>query len=228
MKFYLLDIEGTVSSISFVKDELFPYSLARLEDFLSDHKNKQYLPKIASEIQASALSEASHLQDSPDSSKKFLELLIHKDIKSTLLKEIQGEIWKDGFESGELKSPMYPDVLPFLQKQRSKGNLIGIYSSGSVLAQKLFFRYSTSGDLSEYISSYFDTNVGSKREKESYLKISQIVGLPLNHFHFFTDVVEEGIAAQSAGMSVGILLRDGNPPQMKNDFPQFKDFSSVV
>jgi enolase-phosphatase E1 len=228
MKFILLDIEGTVSPISFVKDILFPYSKSRLSEFLSDHKNKHFIKSIEEEIQKSYYPEFESLKNHDNSSVLYLEMLIQKDIKSTLLKEIQGEIWKEGFENGELKSPMFKDVLPFLKREKDKGTLIGIYSSGSVLAQKLFFKYSDLGDLSEYISAYFDTNMGSKRESNSYLKIIQEVGMESSKFYFYTDIVEEGMAARESGIQVGILLREGNSPQDTKDFIILKDFNSLV
>ena len=43
----LTDIEGTTSSLSFVKDVLFPYARERMRAFLADHAGE---PEVAREL----------------------------------------------------------------------------------------------------------------------------------------------------------------------------------
>ena len=54
----LTDIEGTTSSISFVKDVLFPYARAALPGFVRDNGHdpevRRWLDHVAIEIAASA------------------------------------------------------------------------------------------------------------------------------------------------------------------------------
>ena len=79
------------------------------------------------------------------------------------LKSLQGRIWEQGYATGALKGEVYPDVPEAFARWTAAGVRIGIYSSGSVLAQKLLFANSTAGDLSRFISGYFDTAVGAKK-----------------------------------------------------------------
>ena len=65
-----------------------------------------------------------------------------RDRKSTALKSLQGKIWKSGFESGELKGTLFPDVAEAFVRWAMAAR-VAIYSSGSVEAQQLLFRYST-------------------------------------------------------------------------------------
>ena len=75
-----------------------------------------------------------------------------------------------------------------------------IFSSGSVLAQKLLFANSTSGDLSRFLSAYFDTGVGAKGEAGSYRRIAEAVEVTPSRVLFISDVSEELDAARESGM----------------------------
>ena len=92
---------------------------------------------------------------------KYIYWLMDRDRKSTALKSLQGKIWKAGFESGELKGTLFEDV-PEALKRWSADATVAIYSSGSVEAQQLLFRYSIFGDLTPLIAGYFDTRTGAK------------------------------------------------------------------
>lgn len=56
------------------------------------------------------------------------------------------------------------------------GVQVSIYSSGSREAQGLLFGHSEVGDLRRYLSCYFDTTVGGKRQVESYTDIALSLG----------------------------------------------------
>ena len=94
-------------------------------------------------------------------------------------------------------------------------------------AQKYIFKHSNFGDISKYISSYFDINVGSKRESESYIEIARQLGCNPNRVLFFTDVKEEADAALDANYSVCILDRPGNNPQPSHSYPTIQNFSNL-
>ena len=106
----------------------------------------------------------------------FVEWLMDRDRKSTGLKELQGKIWEDGYRRGELVGQVFPDVPAALQRWRDQHVQVGIFSSGSVLAQQLLFRHSSAGDLTGLLQWYFDTRVGAKGEADSYRRIAQAVG----------------------------------------------------
>jgi enolase-phosphatase E1 len=147
---------------------------------------------------------------SPESVSNYLEFLIEVDRKSTPLKSLQGKIWQMGYETGELKGEVYPDVLPAFERWKSDGKTIAIFSSGSILAQKLIFGYSTAGNLNPYISAYFDTTTGPKREAVSYRKIAEALGFSPVEILFVSDIVEELDAAREAGMMTVLLIREEN------------------
>ncbi len=104
--------------------------------------------------------------------------LMERDRKSTPLKSLQGKIWEAGYLSGELRGKLYPDVAPAFRRWRAQGRRMAIFSSGSVLAQKLLFAHSPAGDLASFISAYFDTTTGPKQDAESYGRIAAALGFP--------------------------------------------------
>jgi enolase-phosphatase E1 len=135
-----------------------------------------------------------------------------QDRKSTPLKSLQGKIWEEGYRSGELRSQVFDDVPPAFERWNKEQKLVCIYSSGSVLAQKLLFAYTNAGDLTKYIFNYFDTTIGSKVESGSYLAIAGRLGLPPAEIVFASDVVAELDAAHAAGLRTVCVVRPGNRP----------------
>jgi enolase-phosphatase E1 len=131
-----------------------------------------------------------------------------QDRKSTGLKSLQGKIWEEGYRSGELKGQVYPDVLPALERWRSQGIDVAIFSSGSVQAQQSLFRNSVAGDLTGFIKAYFDTMTGPKREPESYRRIAAALERPASDVVFLSDIVEELDAARAAGMRTALCVRE--------------------
>ncbi|GAB4433807.1 MAG: acireductone synthase [Turneriella sp.] len=205
----ICDIEGTTSSISFVHKVLFPLSLERMDAFLQEHRSDQ-----AVLAQLGALGQKLYGDQLPE--KDLVTLLapvlkdyIIKDVKDTTLKWLQGKIWKEAFESGAVKGHVYPDVPGALRAWYASGLKLFIYSSGSVEAQQLLFRYSEAGDLTSYFSGYFDTTTGGKREGNSYAAIAAQTGFSPRELLFLSDVVEELSAAESAGVQTCLLLREG-------------------
>ena len=134
---------------------------------------------------------------------------MNRDRKSTALKSLQGKIWKAGFESGELKGTLFPDVPEAFRHWSAQGK-VAIYSSGSVEAQKLLFGHTVFGDLRPFISGYFDTRTGPKMESASYASIAKAMGIAPSEAVFFSDVVNELDAAREAGMETRLVVREGN------------------
>src|SRR5690606_20639074 len=128
----------------------------------------------------------------------------------------------------ELRSVVFEDVPAAFERWASQGKTIAIFSSGSVLAQKLIFRYSDHGDLSQYISAYFDTTTGPKREAESYRKIVAALDSSPNETTFISDILEELEAAKEAGLETVLSLRDGNAPLSRStDIASVTEFSQI-
>ncbi|WP_369984893.1 acireductone synthase [Thalassolituus sp.] len=218
VKLILTDIEGTTSSISFVKDVLFPYAAEHLPAFvkanLSDEKVQTALQQTA-ELAA----EDGDVINAEDTEVLIAKLLqwISEDRKATPLKTLQGLIWKTGYENGDYQAHMYPDATEYLKKWHDSGLPLYVYSSGSVKAQELFFGYSQDGNLLPLFKGHFDTLVGGKRETQSYLNIlaelqKTHVGLNAADVLFLSDIKEELDAAKEAGMQTVWLVRENDIP----------------
>ena len=215
MKAILLDIEGTTTPIDFVHKRLFPFAKTRIGEFVETH-----FAELGAEIEqlrteyrkdfADQIYGRDFRADSADSVAGYLKFLIDVDRKSTPLKTIQGKIWQSGYESGELQSELFADVPRAFERWRSEGKTIAIFSSGSVLAQKLIFNYSNFGDLGGFISNYFDTIVGGKKESESYRKIAAEIGFAPSEILFVSDAPAELDAAREAGFETVLSIREGN------------------
>jgi enolase-phosphatase E1 len=222
IKAILLDIEGTTTPIDFVHQTLFPFAFEKIGEYLE--KNFDSIQTELAQLRAEHARDFENGLDVPPlhetarenavkSLTNYLHFLIKTDRKSTPLKSLQGKIWQSGYESGELVSEIYDDVPQAFERWKSEAKTIAIYSSGSVLAQKLLFKYTNHGDLTSFISGYFDTRVGHKREAESYRKIASAESFPhVENFLFVSDIEAELDAAGKAGMQTVLSVRQGNAP----------------
>jgi enolase-phosphatase E1 len=214
IKAILLDIEGTTTPIDFVHETLFPFAVERIENYVEVNfaRLAAEISQLKIEHSNEAVYNAPFDMTSPPSVSRYLRYLIDIDRKSKPLKSIQGKIWQQGYESGDIKSEIFDDVLPAFERWQREGRMITIYSSGSVLAQKLLFKYTKYGDLSAFISYYFDTNTGGKREEQSYWRIASSLNLPPDAICFVSDVPAELSAARGAGLCAALSVRPGNAP----------------
>ncbi|MCI0412227.1 acireductone synthase [bacterium] len=218
----LCDIEGTTTSLSFVHNILFPLSYECLEGFVRRFWNSD---QIQQEI-ALIRHQISKEDAGPDEVIAVLRSWIHEDRKETALKSVQGKIWKDAFESGQIRGHVYPDVPPNFHKWNDSGTKICIFSSGSTKAQKLIFQYSEAGDLSKFVSAYFDTNTGPKKETFSYQRIASQLTLPAENILFLSDVEAELDAARAAKMLTTQVLREGVTPNLSGH-PTVSSFDEI-
>jgi enolase-phosphatase E1 len=205
----LTDIEGTTSSISFVKEVLFPYARKALPGFVQAHGQepqvRQWLDAVATEIAASACQDEVIVET--------LQGWIDQDRKHTALKALQGMIWDTGYRNGDYAAHMYPEVADVLRGWHARGLPLYVYSSGSVPAQKLFFGFSDAGDLNGLFSGNFDTEVGGKREAASYAHIAKAINTAPGEILFLSDIVEELDAARDAGLQTVLVDRLDDYPQ---------------
>lgn len=223
-KAILTDIEGTTSSIRFVKDVLFPYARRRLPAFIETHADTPELQHWLHEAAKEAGWVAASRQEIID----LLISWIDADRKSTALKALQGMIWKDGYESGEYRAHLYPEVAARLRAWRGEGKRLYVYSSGSVPAQQLFFGHSEAGDLTPLFDGYFDTETGGKREAGSYRRIAEAIGLPAPEILFLSDIVEELDAARAAGLATTLLARAPTACPADGTHPCVADFDAIA
>jgi len=215
------DIEGTTSSLSFVKDVLFPYAAEKLPAYVRRHADD---PAVREQLDAVR----ELIGGAPDDEVVIGRLLrwIAEDQKITPLKALQGIVWKQGYRQGDFTGHVYEDAARCLRAWHEAGTRLFVYSSGSVAAQKLLFAHTDHGDLTPLFDGYFDTRIGHKRESESYRRIREEVGLPGDEILFLSDIPEELDAARAAGMKTVCLARDGVPGG-EIDHPVVADFGAI-
>lgn len=242
----ILDIEGTTTPITFVHDVLFPYARARVRAYLddtarSDAEVRQIVEDLRLELPASGFQPPAD-GTNPDSGSRelgagsekleadvvsYIYWLMDRDRKSRPLKALQGRIWEQGYATGALEGEVYPDVRDAFVRWAAAGIRIGIFSSGSVLAQQLLFAHSTAGDLSSFLSSYFDTRVGAKTEAESYSRMSTALAVPPSSVLFVSDVAGELDAARAAGLHTRLCVRPPVLPPAASSHAIVESFDAI-
>lgn len=249
----VLDIEGTTTPITFVKDKLFPYAGANVASFLDQEWESALVQSDVALLRAQASkdkedanllatlpgfvdvsTEVAAASGGDTSSKKAANIAalvanvqwqIRHNRKTGALKTLQGHLWKSGYEKGALQGEMYKDVLPALQKWHASQLPVYIYSSGSRQAQRLIFGYSNEGDLRPLLAGYLDTNVGGKMEPSSYGQILETIGVEdASRVLFATDLLGEAEAASAAGLDAVLMLRPGNAPLPAHNFATAHSF----
>ena len=226
----LLDIEGTTTPADFVYRVLFPFASRRLDSFLRQNFHDPEMRALIEALKAqqrvdleqglgppkaSGGSEESELR----SVVAYAQWLISRDSKCGALKRLQGRIWQEGYESGELRGQVYSDVPRAFERWRWRRRRICIYSSGSILAQQLLFRTTTFGDLTALIEAFFDTKIGTKTDGESYRRIAASLGCPEKAVLFLSDAAKELDAARAAGIQTALCMRSEPGEALPSDHP---------
>jgi enolase-phosphatase E1 len=229
----LLDIEGTTSSVSFVFDVLVPYARQELDEFLQRRWHDPLLEPVKAQFARDA--RAPSFADWVGAADPQVRLadearrLMDADVKATGLKDLQGLLWEEGYRAGRLRSHVYPDVPPALRTWAGQGLDLRIYSSGSVMAQKVFFAHTIAGDLLGLFRGHYDTTTGPKRAPDSYRRIVADLGLPPGEVLFLSDVAAELDAAATVGLHTGLVVRPGNAPvPAGTGHPELKEFGEVI
>ena len=235
----LLDIEGTTCPVSFVTETLFPYAKSELKSFLDRHRNDPLINQLIDNA------DNEWIQDNSEDSTRlrrhsekeqqvkhlkiesYLQLLIETDKKSTTLKDIQGKIWKEGYTTGRITSELFEDAEENLKRWHKQGYRLSVYSSGSVEAQHLLYKYTNKGDIKNLFSYWFDTHIGNKKETSSYTKIASVMGCKPQNILFISDNSDECDAARRAGLGTLYSMRDGNPQQEPRNHPVIRHLEEV-
>jgi enolase-phosphatase E1 len=225
IKAIITDIEGTTTSLSFVKDVLFPYARAHMAEFVHNHADDAEVKRILEDVRKEVSSDALEIVPTDQLIGQLIQWL-DQDQKITPLKMLQGMIWEEGYEREAFHGHLYPDAIENLKNWKASGLELYIYSSGSVQAQKLLFSHTEHGDLTPLFSGYFDTRIGGKKESESYLKIAEQLDYAPSTLLFLSDSKEELDAARDAGFRTIWLTREDTPdPQAEH--PQVRNFDEI-
>lgn len=204
----LLDVEGATSAVAYVYDVMFPYARQSMAAYLDVHWDDPEFTSVQQQVAADTNCRTAAINRRAFEAE--IVRLMDLDVKATGLKQLQGLVWETGFRSGELLAHVFNDVPPALSRWREAGLDVRIYSSGSVHAQRLFFGNTEAGDLLHHLSGHYDTQIGGKRESDSYTRIAEDWRLKPANVLFLSDIVEELEAAKTAGMQTGLCIRPGN------------------
>lgn len=202
----------SISQCNTANANKFPYALAALPSTLAAQWDTPPLLPYTSAFppahRASPTALTTHVHD-----------LTARDVKEPALKALQGYLWTQGYHSGALRCPLFPDVAPALARWSSPNPsrdhpqplTIAIYSSGSIPAQKLLVQHTTAGDLSPRVRGYFDTvSAGPKTAAASYAHVAAAMGVEVGAWLFLSDNPAEVRAAREAGMRAQVVVREGN------------------
>jgi enolase-phosphatase E1 len=243
----LLDIEGTTCPVSFVAETLFPYAARQLETYLNAHAQEESIQALLAELmrlwsedpdpqaqrlrrEAAGLEPAGRAATAASATQTvlpYLHWLIAADRKITPLKDLQGRIWAEGYERGELHGPLFADVPPALHAWAAQGLVLAVYSSGSIQAQQLLYGHSSGGDLRCLFSHWFDTKTGPKQDASSYTRICEVMKTPAECVLFISDAIAELQAASAAGLRVIFSRRLGNPEQNPSSYPWISSLTAI-
>jgi methylthioribulose 1-phosphate dehydratase / enolase-phosphatase E1 len=236
----ILDIEGCTTSISFVTDVMFPYVRKHLDSYCTQlkaadpDKYNEYVDSLKLEVSKVQENESKNETTEDFTTTAIIQPLVlylmDRDVKSASLKDLQGKMWKSGFESGELKGHVYPDTTAMLQWMKSNSIPVYIYSSGSIGAQKLLFGHSINGNLLDTIAGHFDiTTAGPKKEAESYRSIAKSLDIDASKLIFVSDAEGELYAAKEGGIGSPIMsIRTGNAPLTPAAIDDFHSIYSLL
>ena len=203
----VIDIGGTTSPTSSVRESLYSYTRQHLSQWLADNVGGPADLVIAQTRELSAQPDAGPVEVA-----EILCEWLDSDVKAAPLKTAQGLVCAAGFRSGALHGEFFDDVPPALAAWREAGIELHIYSSGSVRNQQDWFAYTRGGDLATLISGWFDlANAGAKRESFSYETIAKAIGVIPEQILFLSDHPDELDAAVAAGWSVLGVERPGEP-----------------
>ncbi len=223
IKAIVTDIEGTTTSLSFVKDVLFPYADTHMQAFAEKH---QADPCVMGQLEA-VRRQSGHPEFSLPDIVAQLRQWIAEDKKVTPLKAIQGMLWEEGYKNGDFTGHVYDDAVRNLRAWHEQGLKLYVYSSGSTHAQKLLFGYSDAGDLMDLFSGYFDTQIGHKRETAAYARILSTLECSAAQILFLSDIPEELDAARQVGLQTCCLIRE-NQPTSGLQHPWVTDFDKII
>jgi enolase-phosphatase E1 len=220
----LLDIEGTIIPVAFVRDALFPYAKKRIASFLHDHRTDQQVRRWAAACQETVAQE-SGVWLSHENLAGILSQWIEGDRKHQGLKALQGMIWEEGYRTGVFAPKLYDDVAPVLRRWQQGSLTLALYSSGSEQAQRLLLANTTDGDLTLMFSHFFDTGIGSKTDPASYRRIADCLGFHSEEILFLSDVELELDAAAAAGLQAIHVVRPGTNPSTR--YPHCSTFDDL-
>jgi enolase-phosphatase E1 len=135
----LMDIEGTIISVAFVREVLFPYAKHRLAAFLREQQDVPALRQWAEACQDTVAQELGR-RPSYEELPGILCRWIEEDRKHPGLKAIQGMIWHEGYRAGAFTPGLYEDVVPVpsILRDRNRHNVYSPNIQPTAISQACF------------------------------------------------------------------------------------------
>jgi enolase-phosphatase E1 len=224
----VLDIEGTTTPVEFVYRTLFPFARAQAAEYLERERHTDACREAVALLREEQTLDVARGESPPEPIPAYVLWLMDRDRKSRGLKLLQGHIWEAGYRRGELRGHVFGDVPRAMERWQPRGIAIYIYSSGSVLAQRLLFGSTPVGDLTKFLRGYFDTAVGPKTSADSYRRIAGAIGLQPAEILFVSDVEGELDAAADAGFRTLLCVRSDGSVTEGGRHPIVRTFDDIL
>ena len=225
----VLDIEGTTTPVEFVYDVLFPFARTHLAAYLQREAESAACRGAMDQLRGEQARDRTDGLRPPDVLADYVVWLMDRDRKSPGLKALQGLIWEKGYRHGDLRGVVYPDVPRAFERWREQDIDIYIYSSGSVLAQQLLFGSTAAGDLTRFLTGYFDTAVGPKLAPDSYRAIAERSRVAAPQMLFVSDIAGELDGAAAAGWHTALCVRSGGDALSRPEpHPSIHSFDEIA
>jgi enolase-phosphatase E1 len=235
-KAIVLDLEGTTMSSKYFGTGYLPYVKTHTKECLKERWGAPEVMEIvdrlrrktqrdrSSGVKIPAIAEEGSSNDQIIGSveKNVVEQINQKRHTSALI-QIQILVGLYGYQTGELKTHVFRDVSQAFHNWKVRNGIkIYMFSSGSAVAQKLMFSCTSSGNLTDLISDFFDLEeIGKKTDCQSFRKIAANIGLKASDILFLTDNPNETRAAKRAGFRTLLVIRPANKEINDEEKAQF-------
>lgn len=221
------DLDGTTSSIRFVKDVLFVYAEQFLPDFIRQNRNER---DVARPLRSLSEKTGIEVHDTEGLIEQMQQWL-REEKPVTELQSLLGLVWEKGYSEGEFQSHVYADVPGCLRKWLDQDINLYVFAPSSEKAQRLFFRYSSQGDLRLLFAGYFDNRLGPRRRSDTYRRMAESVALDPGQMLFISDTEQELDAAAEAGFHTLRMVRreelDKGPSEVHSAHPAVASFEDI-
>ncbi|GFQ68287.1 enolase-phosphatase E1 [Trichonephila clavata] len=170
-KAIILDIEGTMTSIDFIRENVFPYAESHLEDFIMN--NWEEVKEIGLLLQQQSGDSKGNSEDliplpqvptteNIDEIQNFQRALVfyvkqrmNANRNDPAMKKIQGLVLRNAFRSGDIIAEIYPDTVKALETWSLENKQVFTYSTGIREVQVEFFKNTNFGNKAQVSCAIF-------------------------------------------------------------------------
>ncbi|KAF8785513.1 enolase-phosphatase E1-like isoform X2 [Argiope bruennichi] len=233
-KIIILDIEGTIASIDFLRNEAFPLVENQIEDYILIYweEVKDILSRLRQQSVLDSKESSNDLVQFPSFPTSentevntnyqkvvidYVKHLMKNKRDDRVWKGIQGFALQKAFRNEDIFAHLYSDAIKALETWSREGKPVYTYSTGSRDTQIEYFRHTIEGDMSEFIKEYFDVSIGSKLECQGYRFICSLAEVNPCEAVFFSDRPKEIVAAKNSGLKAILVDRESKISLIKEE-----------